>query len=40
MESVSFCFEVGTVDYTPLKDDGTAGNAIHGGWDVGQNVKA
>ena len=40
MESVSFCFEVGTVDYTPLGDDGTAGNAIHGGWDVGQNVKA
>ena len=40
MESVSFCFEVGTVDYTPQKDDGTAGNAIHGGWDVGQNVKA
>ena len=40
MESVSFCFEVGTVDYTPLKDDGTGGNAIHGGWDVGQNVKA
>jgi len=40
MESVSFCFEVGTVDYTAQKDDGTAGNAIHGGWDVGQNVKA
>jgi type VI secretion system secreted protein Hcp len=40
MESVSFCFEVGTVDYTPQKDDGTAGNAIHGGWDVGQNIKA
>jgi type VI protein secretion system component Hcp len=40
MESVSFCFEVGTVDYTPANDDGTAGNAIHGGWDVGQNVKA
>ena len=40
MESVSFCFQVGTVDYTPQKDDGTAGTAIHGGWDVGQNVKA
>jgi type VI secretion system secreted protein Hcp len=40
MESVSFCFEVGTVDYTPQKDDGSAGNAIHGGWDVGQNIKA
>jgi type VI secretion system secreted protein Hcp len=40
MESVSFCFEVGTVDYTPIGDDGTAGTAIHGGWDVGQNVKA
>jgi hypothetical protein len=40
MESVSFCFEVGTVDYTPIADDGTAGNAVHGGWDVGQNVKA
>jgi type VI secretion system secreted protein Hcp len=39
-ESCTFCFEVGTVDYTPQKDDGTAGNAIHGGWDVGQNVKA
>ena len=40
MESVSFCFETGTVDYTPLNDDGSAGDAIHGGWDVGQNVKA
>jgi type VI secretion system secreted protein Hcp len=40
MESVCFVFEVGTVDYTPLGDDGTAGSAIHGGWDVGQNVKA
>jgi type VI secretion system secreted protein Hcp len=40
MESCSFCFEVGTVDYTPLKDDGSAGTAVHGGWDVGQNVKA
>jgi type VI secretion system secreted protein Hcp len=40
MESVSFCFEVGTVDYSPQKDDGSLGNAIHGGWDVGQNVKA
>jgi type VI secretion system secreted protein Hcp len=40
MESVSFCFEVGAVDYSPQKDDGTLGNAIHGGWDVGQNVKA
>jgi len=40
MESVSFCFEVGTVDYSPQKDDGSLGNAIHGGWDVGQNIKA
>ena len=40
MESVSFCFEVGTVDYSPQNDDGSLGNAIHGGWDVGQNVKA
>jgi type VI secretion system Hcp family effector len=40
MESVSFCFEVGTVDYTPQQDGGEAGNAIHGGWDVGQNIKA
>lgn len=40
MESVSFCFEVGTVDYTPLADDGSAGTAVHGGWDIGQNVKA
>jgi type VI secretion system secreted protein Hcp len=39
-ESLSFCFEVGTVDYTAQKDDGSGGNAIHGGWDVGQNVKA
>src|SRR5215470_3879480 len=39
-ESVSFCFEVGAVDYTPQMDDGSGGNAIHGGWDVGQNVKA
>jgi type VI secretion system secreted protein Hcp len=40
MESVSFTFEVGTVDYTPLDDNGDPGTAIHGGWDVGQNVKA
>jgi type VI protein secretion system component Hcp len=40
MESVSFTFEVGTVDYTPLDDNGAPGTAIHGGWDVGQNVKA
>jgi type VI secretion system secreted protein Hcp len=40
MESVSFCFEVGSVDYTPLNDDGSGGNPIHGGWDVGQNIKA
>jgi type VI secretion system secreted protein Hcp len=39
-ESLTFCFEVGTVDYTPLKDDGTPGDAIHGGWDVGQNIKS
>ncbi|MFL5246128.1 MAG: Hcp family type VI secretion system effector [Gemmataceae bacterium] len=40
MESVSFTFETGTVDYTPLNDDGSGGSAVHGGWDVGQNVKA
>jgi type VI protein secretion system component Hcp len=40
MESVSFTFETGAVDYTPLGDDGTAGNAVHGGWDIGQNIKA
>jgi type VI secretion system secreted protein Hcp len=40
MESVSFTFETATVDYTPINDDGTAGNAVHGGWDVGQNQKA
>jgi type VI secretion system secreted protein Hcp len=40
MESVSFCFEVGTVDYSPQQDDGSLGNAIHGGWDVGQNIKS
>jgi type VI protein secretion system component Hcp len=39
-ESISFCFEVGTVDYTPQSDDGSGSGAIHGGWDVGQNVKA
>jgi type VI secretion system secreted protein Hcp len=38
MESVSFTFETGTVDYTPLKDDGSAGDAIHGGWDIGANT--
>jgi type VI secretion system secreted protein Hcp len=40
MESVSFCFEVGTVDYSPQKDDGSLDSAIHGGWDIGQNIKA
>ena len=39
MESVSFCFEKGTVDYTPLADDGTAGTAVHGGWNIGSNAK-
>ena len=38
-ESLTFCFEVGTVDYTPQLDDGTAGDAIHGGWNVGTNAK-
>jgi len=40
MESVSFCFEQGTVDYTPVDDNGTPGTAIHGGWNVGTNAKA
>jgi type VI protein secretion system component Hcp len=40
MESVSFCFEQGTVDYTPVDDNGTPGTAIHGGWNIGTNVKA
>jgi type VI secretion system Hcp family effector len=39
-EVISFCAEVCMVDYTPLGDDGSPGNAIHGGWDVGQNIKA
>jgi type VI secretion system secreted protein Hcp len=39
MESVSFTFETGAVDYTPLNDDGSQGNAVHGGWDIGQNIK-
>ena len=37
MESVSFCFQVGQVEYTQQKKDGSAASAIHGGWDVGQN---
>jgi type VI secretion system secreted protein Hcp len=40
MESASFAFETCTIDYTPQNDDGTPGSAVHGGWDVGQNVKA
>ena len=40
MESVSFCFEKGTVDYTPVDDNGTPGTAIHGGWNVGANTLA
>ena len=41
MESVSFCFEQSTVDYTTLDDNGApATAAIHGGWNVGANVKA
>jgi type VI secretion system secreted protein Hcp len=40
MESVSFTFEVCTVDYTAQQDAGGGGGAVHGGWDVGQNVKA
>lgn len=38
MESCSFCFETATVDYTPQSDDGSGGSAVHGGWDVGQNI--
>ena len=40
MESVSFCFEQGTVDYTPLDNNGAPGTAVHGGSNVGTNVKA
>ncbi|MFL5246063.1 MAG: Hcp family type VI secretion system effector [Gemmataceae bacterium] len=40
MESVSFTFETGAVDYTPLNDDGSGGSPVHGGWNVGENVKA
>jgi type VI secretion system secreted protein Hcp len=40
MESASFCFEKCTVDYTPQDDPGTAGSAVHGGWDVGANTAA
>ena len=40
MESVSFSFEQATIDYTPQDDTGAAGSPIHGGWDVGANVKA
>ena len=40
MESVSFAFETCTIDYTPQNDDGSAGNPVHRGWDVGENVKA
>lgn len=40
MESVSFTFEKAEVDYTPLNDDGSPGDVIHGGWDIGTNTKA
>jgi type VI secretion system secreted protein Hcp len=40
MESVSFCFETGTVDYTPQADTGSGTGTVHGGWDVGQNIAA
>jgi type VI secretion system secreted protein Hcp len=39
MESVSFTFETGKVTYTSLNDDGSQGNPVDGGWDVGQNAK-
>jgi type VI secretion system secreted protein Hcp len=39
METVSFSFQTGTVDYTQVKEDGSAGETKHGGWDVGQNIK-
>ena len=39
-ESMTFCFEVGTVDYTPLNDDGVPGHVFHGGWDIGRNALA
>jgi type VI protein secretion system component Hcp len=40
MESVSFCFETATVDYSPQADTGSLAGTIHGGWDIGQNTKA
>jgi type VI secretion system secreted protein Hcp len=41
MESIGFCFEQVTVEYTPLDDNGAPATApIHGGWNVGTNVKA
>jgi type VI secretion system secreted protein Hcp len=40
VETVAFCFEVGTVDYSPQLDDGSLGNAVHGGWNVGRNAAA
>ncbi|HEV2493984.1 MAG TPA: type VI secretion system tube protein Hcp [Terriglobia bacterium] len=40
MESVSFCFETGTVDYTPQADTGSGTGTVHGGWDIGQNTSA
>jgi type VI secretion system secreted protein Hcp len=41
MESVSFCFEQITVEYTSLDDSGAPASApIHSGWNVGTNVKA
>jgi type VI protein secretion system component Hcp len=40
MESITFCFEVGQIDYTPQNDDGSPAEAVHGGWDIGQNIKA
>ena|SRR5436309_2816936 len=38
-ESVSFAFTGVSIEYTPQKDDGTAGAAVTAGWDFAKNQK-
>lgn len=38
-ETVSFNFSKIELKYTPQKEDGSAGPAVHGGWDIKVNKK-
>ncbi len=40
LEEVSMNFAKCEIDYTPQTAEGAGGGPVHGGWDIGKNVKA